>query len=68
MADVAPKYALERKKIQVQIGQLKQNVLASELRALQLQTELDQIEENVAATERAIAEQQAALDALPTEE
>lgn len=65
MADATPNYRLERKKIQVQIGQLTQNMLASELREMQLEAELEQIQQTLAATAKAIEEQEATLASLP---
>lgn len=67
MADVTPNYKLERKKIQVQMGQLQQNVLASELREMQLESDLAQVQKTIASTQEAIAEQEALLATLPDE-
>lgn len=64
MADVTPNYGIERKKVEVQIGQLRQNVLAQELREMQLQADLAQIRNGIKATENAIAEQERVLGTL----
>lgn len=68
MADAGPNYRLERKKIQVQIGQLQQNLLASELREMQLESDLEQVRKTMAATQAAIEEQEATLATLPTDD
>lgn len=65
MADVMPDYGIERMKIRVQIGQLQQNRLASELRVMQLRADLRRAEQQIEATDLAIAEQQEQMDSLP---
>lgn len=67
MADVGPNYRLERKKIEVQIGQLQQNLLAQELREMQLESDLEAVQKTMEATELAIADQQTLLASLTTE-
>lgn len=64
MADVRANYALERKKLAVQIGQQQQNRLATELRVMQLEADLEQANTTLEAIDAHTAELQSQLDTL----
>lgn len=67
MADLMPDYDIERMRLRVQIGQLQQNRLATELRMMQLRADLQKAQQQIEATDAAIAEQEAVSASLPTE-
>lgn len=55
MADVTPNYSLEVKGLELELSQLKHNVMSQEFRIAQMRDEEDRIEANNTATRTAIA-------------
>lgn len=68
MADLTPNYALERKRIELEIAQLKLSIQAQDYRLMQLDDEAQRVRDNIAATEKSIQEQEAILVKLSSKE
>lgn len=64
MSERQPNWAIEIKRIQVELGQDKQNILRDELKIMDLEEELSRVRTNIAGTQAAMPAKTQKLAAL----